>query len=77
MLSYIGYMIVAAIMRNISDAKGICEISINKLESIGSICLSLFLSMAICSLKLWELIDLAIPMLILLTLQTLLIILNH
>ena len=73
--SYIGAMIVSAIMRNISDVKGICPIASNELESIGSICLSLFLSMAMCSLKLWELVDLAIPILILLTLQILLMIL--
>ncbi|WP_330616318.1 sodium/glutamate symporter [Terrisporobacter sp.] len=72
--SYIGAMIVAAIMRNISDAKGVWQIASNELESIGSICLSLFLSMAMCSLKLWELVDLAIPILILLALQTLLMI---
>ena len=75
MPSYIGAMIVSAIMRNISDVKGIWPIASNELESIGSICLSLFLSMAMCSLKLWELVDLAIPILILLTLQTLLMIL--
>ncbi|WP_330362455.1 sodium/glutamate symporter [[Clostridium] dakarense] len=75
MPSYIGAMIVAAIMRNISDSKGIWPIASNELESLGSICLSLFLSMAMCSLKLWELVDLAIPILILLTLQTLLMIL--
>lgn len=75
MPSYISTMIVAAIMRNISDAKEIWTISINELESLGSISLSLFLSMAMCSLKLWELVDLAIPILILLTLQILLMIL--
>lgn len=74
MPSYIGAMIVAAIMRNISDAKGIWSTASNELESIGSICLSLFLSMAMCSLKLWELVDLAIPIVILLSLQTLLMI---
>ena len=75
MPGYIGAMIVAAIMRNLSDSKGIWKVSSRELESLGSICLSLFLSMAMCSLKLWELIDLAIPILILLTLQTLLMIL--
>ncbi|WP_331666966.1 sodium/glutamate symporter [Metaclostridioides mangenotii] len=75
MPSYISTMIVAAIMRNISDAKEIWTISINELESLGSISLSLFLSMAMCSLKLWELVDLAIPILILLTLQILLMLL--
>nr|WP_195939195.1 sodium/glutamate symporter [Romboutsia sp. 1001713B170131_170501_G6] len=75
MPSYIGSMVVAAIMRNVSDAKGIHSVSSNELECLGSISLSLFLSMAMCSLKLWELVDLAIPILILLTLQTLLMIL--
>ena len=75
MPGYIGAMIVAAIMRNLSDSKGIWKVSSSELESLGSICLSLFLSMAMCSLKLWELIDLAIPILMLLTLQTLLMIL--
>lgn len=74
MPTYIGSMIIAAIMRNISDAKGIWSTASNELESIGSICLSLFLSMAMCSLKLWELVDLAIPIVILLSLQTLLMI---
>ncbi|MGL4668183.1 MAG: sodium/glutamate symporter, partial [Saezia sp.] len=36
----------------------------------GNICLSLFLTMALMSLKLWELIDLALPMLAILTVQT-------
>lgn len=71
---YIGSMIIAAIMRNISDIKGIWPIASDELESLGSICLSLFLSMAMCSLKLWELVDLAIPIVILLSLQTLLMI---
>lgn len=72
MPAYIGAMIVAAIMRNISDIKGTWETYEVELSSIGSICLSLFLSMAMCSLKLWELVDLAIPIIILLTIQTLL-----
>ena len=74
MPAYIGAMIVAAVMRNISDLKGIWHTPTSELGSMGSICLSLFLSMAMCSLKLWELIDLAIPIIILLTLQTLLMI---
>lgn len=72
MPEYIGAMIVAAIMRNISDLKGIWTTSEAEISSIGSICLSLFLSMAMCSLKLWELVDLAIPIIILLALQTIL-----
>lgn len=75
MPSYIGAMLVAAIMRNISDIKGVWETPENELSSIGGICLSLFLSMAMCSLKLWELIDLAVPIIILLSIQTILMIL--
>lgn len=72
---YIGAMVIAAIMRNFSDIKGIWETSEKELSTIGSICLSLFLSMAMCSLKLWELIDLAIPIIILLGVQTIVMIL--
>lgn len=68
-------MVIAAIMRNFSDIKGIWETSEKELSTIGSICLSLFLSMAMCSLKLWELIDLAIPIIILLGVQTIIMIL--
>lgn len=72
---YIGAMVIAAIIRNFSDIKGIWETSEKELSTIGSICLSLFLSMAMCSLKLWELIDLAIPIIILLGVQTIVMIL--
>lgn len=70
--SYIGAMVVAAIMRNVSDMKNYWSTPENELSSLGGICLSLFLSMAMCSLKLWELVDLAIPILILLSIQTIL-----
>lgn len=75
MPSYIGAMLIAAIMRNLSDVKGVWKTPENELSSIGGICLSLFLSMAMCSLKLWELVDLAVPIIILLSIQTILMIL--
>lgn len=75
MPGYIGSMLIAAIMRNISDFKGIWPIADDEIESLGSISLSLFLSMAMCSLKLWELVELAIPIIIILSLQTVLMIL--
>lgn len=75
MPSYIGAMLIAAVMRNISDIKGVWKTPENELSSIGGICLSLFLSMAMCSLKLWELVDLAVPIIILLSIQTILMIL--
>ena len=69
---YIGAMFAAAIIRNISDASS--KVSINSLEIdvIGETSLSIFLAMALMSLKLWQLADLAGPMLIMLIAQTLL-----
>lgn len=69
--SYIGAMIAAAIIRNILDAKKI-TIEEKEIEVIGGISLSFFLSMALMGLKLWELFDLALPMIVMLIGQTVL-----
>ncbi|MEG2288758.1 MAG: sodium/glutamate symporter [Clostridium sp.] len=63
--SYIGAMLVAAIIRNICDAKNIKLVQ-KEIETIGGISLSFFLCMALMGLKLWELLDLAVPMLVML-----------
>lgn len=67
--AYIGAMLVAAVMRNLADFTKIVHISQEMVDEIGMIALSLFLSMALMSLKLWELLDLAVPMLIILVVQ--------
>ncbi|MGL4875764.1 MAG: sodium/glutamate symporter [Clostridium sp.] len=69
--SYIGAMMAAAIIRNICDFKKIKLVE-KEIEVLGNISLSFFLSMALMGLKLWELFDLALPMLIMLIGQTLL-----
>lgn len=69
--SYIGAMLVAAVIRNICDAKKI-DLVEKEIEAIGGISLSFFLSMALMGLKLWELFDLAVPMIIMLIAQTVL-----
>lgn len=69
--SYIGAMISAAIIKNISDFKGF-EIEDKEIETIGGISLSFYLSLALMGLKLWELFDLALPMIIMLVSQTIL-----
>ncbi len=63
---YIGAMIVAAIIRNISDLTKTYEINGSALEVISEISLAVYLTMAINGLKLWELINLAFPLLIIL-----------
>lgn len=67
---YIGAMIVAAVMRNISEYTGKMEIYIGEINDLGGICLSLFLGIAMITLKLWQLADLALPLIILLLGQT-------
>ncbi len=67
--SYIGAMFAAAIMRNLSDSTGVYEVPTDEIDILGNIALSIFLSMALMGLRLWELADLAVPMLIMLIAQ--------
>ena len=67
---YIGAMIVAAIMRNASEFSGKFEVPMAAIDDIGGICLSLFLGIAMITLKLWQLAALAVPLIILLVVQT-------
>lgn len=70
---YIGAMIVAAIMRNIGEYTGKITIHMGEINDLGGICLSLFLGIAMITLKLWQLADLALPLIILLAGQVVLI----
>lgn len=70
--AYIGAMFAAAIMRNISEFAKPWETPEIEIEMIGGIALSLFLSMALSGLRLWELAELAVPMVVMLLAQTLL-----
>lgn len=69
---YIGPMLVAAAMRNIGEMSGKFKIYMGEINDIGGICLSLFLGIAMISLKLWQLADLAVPLILLLAAQTIL-----
>jgi ESS family glutamate:Na+ symporter len=62
-------MIVAAVIRNTTDLAPGFRIEQRTVDDIGTIALSLFLAMALMSLRLWELLDLAVPMLVILTAQ--------
>jgi glutamate:Na+ symporter, ESS family len=66
---YIGAMIVAAVVRNLGDVTGTIRLRQRVVDDLGTIALSLFLAMALMSLRLWELLDLAVPMLIILVVQ--------
>lgn len=71
--SYIGAMIVAAIIRNLYDFKH-KEFVEKEIDTLGGISLSFFLTMALMSLRLWELFDLALPLIVMLFAQVALIV---
>jgi len=66
---YIGAMLIAAVFRNIADATKIMKIEQRVVDDLGTIALALFLTMALMSLRLWELLDLAGPMVAILVVQ--------
>ena len=68
--AYIGAMIVAAIMRNIGEYSGKFSLHMEEINDIGGICLSMFLGIAMITLKLWQLAELALPLFVLLIAQT-------
>ncbi|MBZ5622051.1 MAG: sodium/glutamate symporter [Acidobacteriia bacterium] len=67
--SYIGAMIVAAIIRNLDDRFGFTRITQPTVDSLGRIALYLFIVMALLTLRLWELAHLALPLVVILAAQ--------
>lgn len=70
---YIGAMIAAALIRNIGEYSGKFDICMGEINALGGICLSLFLGIAMITLKLWQLASLALPLVMLLGAQVILI----
>ena len=81
--TYFGALILAAIVRNTIGFVSYKEdgkwekaeklLDMERIISVGNICLSLFLGMAMISLKLWELQSLALPLIVILVSQVLMI----
>ena len=69
--TYFGSLIVAAVIRNCCEAspKLAGLLRMDKIVSVGNICLGLFLGMAMASLRLWELSGLALPLMVILLSQ--------
>ncbi|MGC4029381.1 MAG: sodium/glutamate symporter [Steroidobacteraceae bacterium] len=72
--AYIGAMLVAAVIRNIDDWTGWFGLSHRVLDTLGAVSLSLFLVLALMNLRLWELAGLALPLVIGLAAQVVMII---
>ena len=67
--AYIGAMLVAAVIRNVDDATGWLRLSHRVISDFGTVALSLFLVVALMTLKLWELSGLALPLVTILVMQ--------
>lgn len=67
--NYVSAMFVAVIVRNILDRFNDSIIEMKTIGIIGDITLSIFLSMALMSIKLWEIADLALPLFVIIFVQ--------
>lgn len=67
--AYIGAMLVAAVLRNVDDWTGWFGLSQRFISRFGAVALSLFLVLALMTLKLWELASLALPLITILIVQ--------
>ena len=71
--AYIGAMLVAVVVRNAMDGVHV-EYPTEEIDTMGNMFLAIFLSMALSGLKLWQLVDLALPMLVCLAAEVLLMV---
>ena len=69
--AYIGAMLVAAALRNVDDGIRVIGISQRTIDDLGSAALALFLVMALMTLRLWDLVGLALPLTVMLAVQVL------
>lgn len=67
--SYIGAMILAAVVRNADDRTRLIGISQRTIDDLGEAALTLFLVMALMTLRLWELAGVVVPLLVILVAQ--------
>jgi ESS family glutamate:Na+ symporter len=73
--AYIGAMLVASVLRNLDDAAGWLRIDQRAMEFMGNVALNIFLTVALMDLKLWQLADVALPLLAILLAQVVVVLL--
>lgn len=67
--NYVGAMFLAILFRNVNESKQLMKLNFQVIDLILDIGLSFFLTMATMTLHIWELLDLAIPLLVILVCQ--------
>ncbi len=71
--TFVWCLLTGIVICNVVSLTGAYRIDNATLELLGTVCLSLFLAMALMALKLWELVGLALPVLAILVAQTVLV----
>jgi len=69
----IGAMIAAAVLRNLDDVTGWIGLSQSTVDDVGEVTLALFITLALMTLRLWEVAALALPLAVVLAAQVALI----
>jgi ESS family glutamate:Na+ symporter len=67
--AYIGAMLAAAALRNLDDVTGWIRLPHRLLDDLGNAALALFIAMALMTLRLWEIANLALPLALILAVQ--------
>ncbi len=70
---YVGAMIVGSMIRNFDDFTGLIKIPHEITDRVGIVSLTLFLAVALMNVKLWELASVALPLLVNLALQVIVV----
>jgi len=70
--TFVWCLLTGIVVCNVFSVTRVYRIDTATLELLGTVCLSLFLAMALMALKLWELVGLALPVLAILVVQTVL-----
>ncbi|MFM2612526.1 sodium/glutamate symporter [Vibrio campbellii] len=63
-------LFIGVVITNIMEVTKVRKVDVETVDILGTVSLSLFLAMALMSLKLWNIFDLAIPFLIILAVQS-------
>ncbi len=71
--TFVWCLLVGIIVRNTLSLSGLYRVDGPTIELVGTVSLSLFLAMALMSLRLWELVNLALPIIIILAAQAALV----
>ncbi|OEE84998.1 sodium/glutamate symporter, partial [Enterovibrio norvegicus FF-162] len=66
-------LFIGVIITNVQEVTKVKKLDVETVDILGTVSLALFLAMALMSLKLWNILDLAIPFLVILLVQSIML----